>query len=121
MTNQEWMCNLTAKEFLDQMLWLLKDYGKSWTDSEPAIIEWLEDKYGVKLKVGDEFTIDNWEYSIVCTGESRRYYFGFDIEEGTPCKISKDDGSIYRTGRYFPAIAEILKSAKGEDYGKDDR
>lgn len=54
MTNQEWMCSLTAKEFLDQMLWLLEDYGKSWTDSEPAIIEWLEDKHIVQLKVGDE-------------------------------------------------------------------
>ena len=121
MTNQEWMCSLTAKEFLDKMLWLLKDYGKGWTDSEPAIIEWLEGKYVVNLKVGDEFTIDRWEHSMVCTGESNGYYYGFETGDGKNCVVSGEDGTIKQKGRNFPAIAEILKLAKGEADGKDDR
>lgn len=122
MTNQEWMCSLSAEEFLDQALWLLKDYGKRYTDSEPAIIEWLEDKYVVNLKVGDEFTVDilrEGTRKIVCTGEDKNYYYGFGTGDGMSYSISKEDGSINATGRYYPVIAEIMKLAKEESEDKE--
>lgn len=47
MTNQEWLCSLSPGEFLNRIKWLLLNYGKRWTDSDPAIIEWLQGKHEV--------------------------------------------------------------------------
>lgn len=47
MTNQEWLCSLSAKDFLCHIRWLLQNYGKRWTDSDPAIIEWLQGEHEV--------------------------------------------------------------------------
>lgn len=47
MTNQEWLCSLNAEDFLCHIKWLLQNYGKQWTDSDPAIIEWLQGKHEV--------------------------------------------------------------------------
>ena len=42
MTNQEKLSTITAEEFYDKIMWLLHEYGKYYTDSRLAIIEWLQ-------------------------------------------------------------------------------
>lgn len=42
MTNQEKLSTITAEEFFDKIMWLLHEYGKRYTDSRLAIIEWLQ-------------------------------------------------------------------------------
>lgn len=41
-TNQEKLSTITAEEFYDKIWWLLHEYGKRYTDSRLAIIEWLQ-------------------------------------------------------------------------------
>ena len=41
-TNQKNLLTLTAEEFYDKIMWLLHDYGKRYTDSRIAIVEWLD-------------------------------------------------------------------------------
>lgn len=56
MTNQEWLCNLSAEDFLCNIKWLLQNYGKRWTDSDPVIIEWLQDKREIYTPKDKEMT-----------------------------------------------------------------
>lgn len=42
MTNQQTLATLSAEEFYDKIMWLLHDYGKRYSDSRLAIIEWLQ-------------------------------------------------------------------------------
>lgn len=41
MTNQEWMLTQTPEKVVDTMHWLIEVYGKSYTQSDTAIVEWL--------------------------------------------------------------------------------
>lgn len=41
LTNQQMLATISAEEFYDKIMWLLHDYGKSFTNSRLAIIEWL--------------------------------------------------------------------------------
>lgn len=42
MTNQQTLATLSAEKFYDTIMWLLHEYGKRYTDSRLAIIEWLK-------------------------------------------------------------------------------
>lgn len=42
MTNKEWLATLSAEVWFDVIDWLYHDYGKRYTDSRQAIIEWLD-------------------------------------------------------------------------------
>lgn len=42
MTNQKAMCKLSPEEFWEKMMWLLHDYGRQYTSTELAVIEWLK-------------------------------------------------------------------------------
>ena len=42
MTNQQWLATISPEEWLRIIDWLYHEYGKSFTDSETAIKEWLE-------------------------------------------------------------------------------
>lgn len=41
MTNQQWLATIPPEEWLKVIDWLYHEYGKSFTDSETAIKEWL--------------------------------------------------------------------------------
>lgn len=45
MTNKEWLSTLSPKEWWDTIDWLYHVYGKRWTDSRLAIMDWLEEKH----------------------------------------------------------------------------
>lgn len=42
MTNQEWLSSISPAECYKAMNWLLNVYGKQFTSTEVAIIQWLE-------------------------------------------------------------------------------
>lgn len=45
MTNKEYLSTLSAEEWFIKIGWLFKVYGKSYTDSHIAIIEWLNKEH----------------------------------------------------------------------------
>ena len=45
MTNKEWMSSLTAEQFYDKMIWLVRDFGFRFTNSRLGIIDWLDQPY----------------------------------------------------------------------------
>ena len=42
MTNKEWMSTLTAEQFYDKMMWLVRDFGFRFTNTRLGIIDWLD-------------------------------------------------------------------------------
>lgn len=42
MTNKEWLSTLPAHEWYQTIHWLYHVYGKRWTDTRLAIMDWLE-------------------------------------------------------------------------------
>jgi hypothetical protein len=45
MTNQEYMCLLSAPEFVVVLDWLKNDYGRRYTDTNLAIEKWLQETH----------------------------------------------------------------------------
>jgi hypothetical protein len=46
MTNKEWLATLPPDEWWETVHeWLFHKYGKQWTDSRLAVIEWLEKEH----------------------------------------------------------------------------
>lgn len=45
MTNKEWMATLTAEQFYDKMMWLVRDFGFRFNNSRLGIIDWLDQLY----------------------------------------------------------------------------
>ena len=41
-TNQQMLATISAEEFYDKIMWLLHDYGKRYSNSRIAIVEWLD-------------------------------------------------------------------------------
>ena len=50
MTNKEAMCLLPDAQFFAKIEWLLHDYGRNYTDTRLAVIDWL----GQEAKRGNE-------------------------------------------------------------------
>ena len=48
MTNKEWMSTLTAEQFYDKMIWLIKDYGMRFNNARLAVIAWLDEPHEVE-------------------------------------------------------------------------
>ena len=44
MTNKEYMATLTSEEVYDLLDWLMNVYGRGFTNSRLAIIEWLDEE-----------------------------------------------------------------------------
>lgn len=40
-TNKQMLSQMESEQLYDKMVWLFQDYGKRFTDSRTAIIEWL--------------------------------------------------------------------------------
>ena len=49
MTNQQYLSTISAEEWVRKIDWLYHEYGKRFTCSEPAIIEWLKGEYKESL------------------------------------------------------------------------
>lgn len=45
MTNKEWLAALSAEEWYQTIHWLYYVYGKRWTDTRLAILDWLEEEH----------------------------------------------------------------------------
>lgn len=45
MTNKEHLATLTPNEWMWRVDWLFHQYGKAFTDTWPAIMDWLEKEY----------------------------------------------------------------------------
>jgi len=45
MTNQEHLSNLSPEDFYTKLEWLLHDYGRNYTDTRAAVIDWLKQEY----------------------------------------------------------------------------
>lgn len=46
MTNKEWLATLSPETWWDVVYeWLFHNYGKRWTDTRHAIIDWLEKEH----------------------------------------------------------------------------
>ena len=52
MTNKEWMATLTAEQFWDVMMWLIKEYGRQFTHTQLAVISWLDSEHKPKEELG---------------------------------------------------------------------
>ena len=50
MTNKEWMATLTAEQFYDEMMWLVRDFGFQFNNSRLGIIDWLDQPYRPEAK-----------------------------------------------------------------------
>lgn len=50
MTNKEWMATLTAEQFYDEMMWLIRDYGFRFNNTRLGIIDWLDQPYRSEAK-----------------------------------------------------------------------
>ena len=50
MTNKEWMSTLTAEQFYDEMMWLVRDFGFQFNNSRLGIIDWLDQPYRPEAK-----------------------------------------------------------------------
>lgn len=50
MTNKEWLATLSAEEWYQTIHWLYHVYGKRWTDTRLAILDWLEEEHTEKKK-----------------------------------------------------------------------
>ena len=57
-SNQQWLATLKPDEWWNVVDWLYHDYGKRWTDSRPAIIDWLAEEH--KPIVDDDGTV-RWQ------------------------------------------------------------
>ena len=44
-TNQQAMVNLSPEDFYNKLWWLWTVYGRGWTSSRLAIIDWLKGEY----------------------------------------------------------------------------
>ena len=49
-TNKEWLATLSAEEWYQTIHWLYYIYGKRWTESRLAILDWLEEEHTEKKK-----------------------------------------------------------------------
>ena len=45
MTNQEYIAKLNPEELYLVIDWLMHDYGRNYTDTRCAVIEWLKKEY----------------------------------------------------------------------------
>ena len=45
MTNKEWLATLSPNEWYKKVHWLFHEYGKRYTDTYLAVIEWLEEEH----------------------------------------------------------------------------
>ena len=42
MTGKDYLCSKSAEDMYETMFWLFNTYGRSYTDTRSAIIEWLK-------------------------------------------------------------------------------
>ena len=47
MTNQEYIAKLNPEELYLVIDWLMHDYGRNYTDTRCAVIEWLKKEYAL--------------------------------------------------------------------------
>lgn len=45
MTNKEWMSTLTAEQFYDEMMWLVRVFGFRFNNTRLGIIDWLDEPH----------------------------------------------------------------------------
>lgn len=79
MTNKEWMATLTSEQFYDVMEWLMRKYSKQWTNSQVAIIEWLDEKHK-----GEEDTFKLFGEQEGFTEDERIFYKKVLKQRSTP-------------------------------------
>lgn len=45
MSNKEWLATLTAEEWWETIHRIFYDYGRRWTDTRLAVLDWLEEEH----------------------------------------------------------------------------
>lgn len=45
MTNKEWLATLSPDRWYVAVHWLFHDYGKRYTDTYTAVVEWLDENF----------------------------------------------------------------------------
>jgi len=66
MTNKEHLATLPSTEWVMRVDWLYHSFGKSYTDSLAAIMDWLEKEYKVVKPVPSNLPNESWYYCPVC-------------------------------------------------------
>lgn len=61
MTNKEWMSTLTAEQFYDKMMWLVRVFGFRFTNTRLGIIEWLDQPYTSEAEQVVFYSLDKSE------------------------------------------------------------
>lgn len=62
MTNKEWMTTLTAEQFWEVMMWLIKDYGRRFTHTQLAVISWLDSEHKFGFGNYKSTECDTWKH-----------------------------------------------------------
>ena len=45
LTNKEWLATLPKETWWEVCDWLLHEYGKSWTDTRLAVMDWIDQEH----------------------------------------------------------------------------
>lgn len=66
MTNKEHLATLSAEDWYDRVYSLTHDYGRQFTDTRHAVIDWLNQEYKpLKLILGDIYSYCPFCYSPI--------------------------------------------------------
>lgn len=66
MTNKEHLAMLPPLEWVQRVDWLYHSYGKWYTDSWNAIMDWLEKQYAPAKPMPSNIPDESWYYCPVC-------------------------------------------------------
>ena len=66
MTNKEHLATLDAREWVQRVDWLYHLYGKAYTDTLSAIMDWLEKEYKPVKPMMSNLPDESWFYCPVC-------------------------------------------------------
>ena len=88
MTNKEWLATLSAHEWWDVAYeWLIQDYGKRYTDTRIAVMDWLTEEHSESQK-------GNWHMKNECCETCKFYKDGwcelFFVEQEPEHKCQSD-------------------------------
>lgn len=65
-TNKEHLATLPSTEWVMRVDWLYHSFGKAYTDSLAAIMDWLEEEYKVVKPSPSNLPNESWYYCPVC-------------------------------------------------------
>ena len=115
MTNKEWMSTLTAEQFYDAIMWLVRDYGFRFNNTRLAIITWLDEPHEAEpthTKVSNALNV------LDCVEERKKGEWDmFDLISsayyGKGMYFKQDNGTVYsrHSGEYMTvdeAIREFI-------------